>query len=496
MTTSSLPPIEPSFVPKLAKKARLRFDHHAHGYMLVYPERGLALNDSAAEIAARCDGTRSIAEIAEELAELAGDRAARDGIEVDVLAFVRDLGARGLLDLSSTHVSEDDKSATPLAGAQTKIDAKTRRAGNAPRPYTLIAELTYRCPLRCPYCSNPTNLAEHEKNGELATAEWQRVLEQASELGVVQVHFTGGEPLARKDLEELVTTARDLGMFSNLVTSGIPLTKARLEGLAAKGIDHVQVSIQSARADRSDRIAGYPSHPQKIEVMRWVRELGLPLTMNVVLHSANLDEIEELVALAEDVGAERLELANTQYVSWALSNRDMLMPTREQLDRAAVIAYRHRDRLRGKMDVLFVKPDYFGTTPKACMDGWARRFIHMVPDGRVLPCHAATSITSLTFDNVKARSLEDIWTSSEALLAYRGDAWMQEPCRSCDRRAADFGGCRCQAFALTGDAAATDPACHLSPRHSLIEAARKRAPEPSDSNGHERRYLYRGRSIA
>jgi pyrroloquinoline quinone biosynthesis protein E len=355
----------------------------------------------------------------------------------------------------------------------------------APRPYTLIAELTYRCPLKCPYCSNPTDLAAHD--GELSTEEWVRVLGEAEALGVVQVHFTGGEPIARKDLETLVERARELELYSNLVTSGVPLTKERLAGLVEKGLDHVQVSIQSARADRANVIAGYSAHPHKIQVMRWVKELGLPLTMNVVLHRANLDEIDELVALAEDVGAGRLELANTQYVAWALSNRDALLPTREQLESAAEAAARHKARLQGSMDVLFVKPDYFGTTPKACMDGWGRRFIHMVPDGRVLPCHAATSITSLRFDSVNERSLADIWTSSDALRAYRGEAWMPEPCKSCDRRSIDFGGCRCQAFALTGDAAATDPACQLSPRHELVEAARAKVT-PAD-----RRYLYRGR---
>ncbi|MBX3215306.1 MAG: pyrroloquinoline quinone biosynthesis protein PqqE [Labilithrix sp.] len=355
---------------------------------------------------------------------------------------------------------------------------------SAPRPYTLIAELTYRCPLRCPYCSNPTDLAAHD--GELDADAWARVLGEAEALGVVQVHFTGGEPLARRDLETLVARARELELYSNLVTSGVPLTRERLAGLVARGLDHVQVSVQSARPGRADAIAGYAAHPQKIQVMRWVTELGLPLTMNVVLHRANLDEIDELVALAEDVGASRLELANTQYVAWALSNRDALLPTRAQIEEAGASAAKHKARLDGKMDVLFVKPDYFGTTPKACMDGWARRFIHVVPDGRVLPCHAATSITPLRFDSVKARALADIWTSSEALLAYRGDAWMPEPCKSCDRRAIDFGGCRCQAFALTGDAAATDPACQLSPEHALVEAARSREPG-------ERRYLYRGR---
>jgi len=353
-----------------------------------------------------------------------------------------------------------------------------------PRPYTLIAELTYRCPLRCPYCSNPTDLAAHRE--ELTTAEWCRVFEEAEALGVVQLHLTGGEPLARKDLETLATRAHQLGLYVNLVTSGVPLARERLERLVAAGVDHVQVSVQSSDAQRSDEIAGYPGHAQKLEVMRWVKELGLPLTMNVVLHRRNLDEIDALVALAEQVSADRLELANTQYVSWALANREALLPSRAQIDEAAARAAPHRDRLRGTMDVLFVKPDYFGTTPKACMDGWARRFLQVIPDGRVVPCHAATSITTLTFPSVRHHSLASIWQTSPALLAYRGEGWMPEPCRSCDRRSIDFGGCRCQAFALVGDAGATDPACHLSPHHDRIEAALAEADAPT------RHYLYRG----
>ena len=353
-----------------------------------------------------------------------------------------------------------------------------------PRPYTLIAELTYRCPLRCPYCSNPTDYADNKE--ELTTEEWCRVFGEAEALGVVQLHLTGGEPLARKDLELLTARAHELGLYVNLVTSGIPVTRARLEGLARAGIDHVQVSVQSTNPVLADEIAGYPGHAKKLDVMRWVKELGLPLTMNVVLHRANLDEVDELVALAEEMGADRLELANTQYLNWALSNREALLPSRHQIERAAQKAAPHRDRLRGKMDVLFVKPDYFGTTPKACMDGWARRFVQVIPDGRVVPCHAATSITSLSFDNVRVSSLDRIWASSPALLAYRGEAWMKEPCRSCDRRAVDFGGCRCQAFALTGDAAEADPACHLSAHRGSIDEAHAR-----ESNT-ERRYLYRG----
>ena len=361
-----------------------------------------------------------------------------------------------------------------------------------PRPYTLIAELTYRCPLRCPYCSNPVDYSENKD--ELSTEEWCRVFGEAEELGVMQLHLTGGEPLARKDLELLVARARAVGLYTNLVTSGIPLARERLERLAEAGIDHVQVSIQSSKPELGDEIAGYVGHAKKLEVMRWVKALGLPLTMNVVLHRANLGEIDELVALAEEVGADRLELANTQYVSWALSNRDMLLPARDQIERAAEKAAPHRDRLRGTMDVLFVKPDYFGTTPKACMDGWARRFLQIVPDGRVVPCHAATSITSLTFDDVRGRPLKEIWETSPALLAYRGEEWMQEPCRSCDKRTIDFGGCRCQAFALTGDAAATDPACTLSPRRAEIDAAHARASGTTGAAASDRRYLYRGPS--
>lgn len=355
-----------------------------------------------------------------------------------------------------------------------------------PRPYTLIAEITHRCPLACPYCSNPTELVKGD--AELATDVWLRVLDEAEALGIVQVHFTGGEPLARRDLEALVARARSLGLYTNLVTSGVPLARDRLERLADAGVDHVQVSVQSSRAELGDAIAGVEAHAQKLEVMRWVKELGLPLTMNVVLHRANLDEIDALVALAEEVHADRLELANTQYVSWALANRDALLPSRAQIDAAAARAARHKERLRGAMDVLFVKPDYFGTTPKACMDGWARRFVHVMPDGLVLPCHAASSIPSLRFERAGTRSLADIWATNEGLVAFRGETWMAEPCKSCDRRGVDFGGCRCQSFALTGDATATDPACRLAPAHGLVQEAHARAAATP-----ERRFLHRGR---
>jgi PqqA peptide cyclase len=345
------------------------------------------------------------------------------------------------------------------------------------RPYTLVAELTYRCPLRCVYCSNPVDWARHTDG--LGAEDWLRIFREAEDLGVVQLNLTGGEPLLRRDLETLVEGARGLDLYTNLITSGIPLTRERLAGLKACGLDNVQVSIQDVTAPASDRIAGLRSFDRKLEVARWVKELGLPLTVNTVLHRENLDRIEEVVALAESLAADRLELANTQYLGWALVNRDALLPTRAQLDRAREAARAARRRLQGRMEVLFVTPDYYAAFPKACMDGWGRRFIVVAPDGLVLPCHAAHTLPGLVFDNAKDRSLREIWQLSSAFGAFRGEAWMPEPCRSCDKRAVDFGGCRCQAFHLTGNAAATDPVCSLAPDHELITSARRAALAPA-----------------
>ena len=451
--------------PRLAKKARLRWDARGKTWLLVYPERGLALSESAASIVQMCDGTRTAEAIAEAL----------EAPLEDVVAFVNELSSRALLEIAPAP-------AAALAPAPALALAPAP-APDLPRPYTLIAELTYRCPLRCPYCSNPTDLAKH--SGELTTAEWSRVFGEAEALGVVQLHLTGGEPLARRDLEALVSRARALGLYTNLITSGIPLTKARLGALRDAGLDNVQLSVQDADTARGDLIAGYAAMEQKLEVARWVKELDLPLTMNVVLHRKNLDHVAALVALAERIGADRLELANTQYHGWALANREALMPTRTQIDAGAKVAAAAKARLAGTMEVLYVKPDYFGTTPRACMDGWARRFLHMAPTGMVLPCHAAASLTGLRFENARERSLDWIWNESPSFAAFRGEAWMQEPCKSCDRRAIDFGGCRCQAFALTGDASQADPACSLSRHHALVARARDARED--------RHYLYRGR---
>jgi pyrroloquinoline quinone biosynthesis protein E len=352
------------------------------------------------------------------------------------------------------------------------------------RPYTLIAEITYRCPLHCVYCSNPVDYRAHAE--EISTDDWLRVLSDASDLGVMQVHFTGGEPLARSDLEMLVAHARKRGLYTNLITSGIPLARERLVALEEHGLDHVQVSFQGDAAESSRAFADYDAFDRKVEVARWVRELDLALTINVVLHRGNLDAVERIITLAEDLGADRLELANVQLHGFALENRDALMPTIEQLEAAQSIALAAKQRLKGKMDVLFVKPDYFSRTPRACMDGWARRFVQVLPDGTVVPCHAAITIRSLSFERISERPLGEIWESSPAMNAFREDTWMPEPCRSCDRKAIDFGGCRCQAFALLGDAALTDPACTLSPHHDLVRAARARTATTP-------RFLYRGR---
>jgi pyrroloquinoline quinone biosynthesis protein E len=346
----------------------------------------------------------------------------------------------------------------------------------SPRPYTLVAELTYRCPLACAYCSNPLALGRQEV--ELTAADWRRVLAQAAALGIMQVNLTGGEPLVRDDLESLVGAARAAGLYVNLITSGLPADRARLARLAAAGLDSLQLSVQDTDPSGAAWIAGRDGLAAKLDVAAAARELGLPLTLNVVLHRGNIARTAAFVALAEQVGADRLELANTQYLGWALLNRDALLPSRAAVAEARAVAEAARARLRGKMEILFVRPDYYADRPRACMDGWARRYVVVTPDGIALPCHQAASITALRFENVRDRSLGDLWNDSPAFRAFRGEDWMPAPCRTCDERAQDFGGCRCQAFALLGDAGATDPACARAPRHDLVLAARARAEAP------------------
>ncbi|RSM82785.1 pyrroloquinoline quinone biosynthesis protein PqqE [Kibdelosporangium aridum] len=334
-------------------------------------------------------------------------------------------------------------------------------------PLGMLAELTHRCPLHCPYCSNPIELVTREN--ELSTDEWLAVIDQARELGVLQVHMSGGEPLARPDLPVLVERASDLGCYVNLVTSGLGLTEERLTGLVDRGLAHVQLSVQGADAEMANRIAGVKAHAHKLAAARAVKKLDMPLTVNVVLHRANHHQVADLIALAEEMGADRLELANTQYYGWGLRNRSALMPTAEQLAEAEPIVRAAIERLRGTMQIVYVVADYYEPYPKPCMYGWGSRQLTVAPNGDVLPCPAASSITTLKLDNVRSQSLEEIWYRSDSFNAYRGDHWMPDPCRSCSRKGIDFGGCRCQAFLLTGDAGATDPVCSKSPDRGVID---------------------------
>jgi pyrroloquinoline quinone biosynthesis protein E len=336
-------------------------------------------------------------------------------------------------------------------------------------PTTLLAELTHRCPLHCPYCSNPTELIKG--NAELSSADWKRVLSEGRALGVLQLGLSGGEPLLRKDLEEIAAHARSLGLYSTLVTSGLGLTRSRAERLKEAGLEHIQISIQDSDPEVAERIAGVRSVKHKQAAAALVRDLGFAFTVNVVLHRANLDRIGEIIDLAADLGADRVELANTQYYGWGLRNRAALQPTREQVERSREVAEQAKLRYRGRMQITYVLPDYYEPYPKACYGGWGKLYLVIAPNGAVLPCHGATQITTLTFDNVRDHSLDWIWRQSEAFRAFRGDSWMKEPCRTCPRKNVDFGGCRCQAFALTGDAANTDPVCTLTPLRRIVDEA-------------------------
>jgi pyrroloquinoline quinone biosynthesis protein E len=346
-----------------------------------------------------------------------------------------------------------------------------------PRPSTLIAELSYQCPLHCPYCSNPVDIGGETYRHELETEHWVRAFGEARALGVLQLALTGGEPMLRRDLDELCAGARDAGLYSSLITAGTLFTRERARALKEAGLDHVQISIQSPDAEENDRIAGNRSFEKKIAAAGFAKELDFALTINCVLHRQNLDRVEDVLELALAVGAQRLELANTQYYGWAVPNQAALMPTRDQLERAEEAVVRFRERVGPKVDVLWVLPDFYEDLPKPCMGGWGRTAMVIAPNGAVLPCQAASTIPGLEFASVRDRSLEWIWTQSDAFARFRGTEWMQEPCRSCPlgRQEEDFGGCRCQALRLAGDAAATDPVCRYSPHHERVVAARDAA---------------------
>ena len=378
---------------------------------------------------------------------------------------------------------------TPQVDANDGLAVLERRGSVAETygiPLAVLLELTHRCPLQCPYCSNPLEL--DRAGQELTTAEWKKVLSELAEIGVLQVHFSGGEPTARKDIVELVQHANDVGLYTNLITSAVLLTRERLKELADAGLCHVQISFQGNEPVVADRVGGYNGgHAKKLEVAKWTRELDLPLTVNAVMHRQNLHQLPDIIQMAVDLDADRLEVANVQYYGWALKNRASLMPTYEQLEETDRLVEEARERLKGTLTIDYVVPDYYALRPKKCMGGWGRQFFNISPAGKVLPCHAAESITGIEFESVRSNhSIAWIWQNSEAFNRYRGTGWMPEPCQSCEFREVDYGGCRCQAFALTGDAGNTDPACALSPRHQEIF---KQAEQ--DSAGAQNRFLYR-----
>ena len=369
----------------------------------------------------------------------------------------------------------------------------------APRPYALLAEISYRCPLHCPYCSNPVAASLREaprhpqvvgySNGELTTDEWKRVIREAAALGVLQIGFSGGEPLVRPDLAELIGAARGANLYTNLITSGIGLDDERVHLLRDAGLDSVQLSFQSDESSLSDEIAGARAHQHKLDVAEKIRSAGIPLSLNFVIHRHNIDRLPQMIELTETLGAERVELANVQFYGWAFLNRAALLPTREQVARAREIATAAKTRLAGRIDIFYVLPDYYETRPKPCLNGWGQRYLTVNPMGDVLPCPTASSaIPDLRFENIRTHALDWIWRESESFNRFRGTEWMPEPCRSCPQREIDFGGCRCQAALLTGNAANTDPVCEFSPDRAIVDAVLR---DINSSSGHACEWTYR-----
>jgi len=346
-------------------------------------------------------------------------------------------------------------------------------------PLALVAELTHRCPLHCVYCSNPLEM--QSRSNELSTETWSRVFKQAAEAGVLQADLTGGEPLARPDIVELVRNARAAGLYLSLITSGLPLDEVKLELLVDAGLDHFQLSFQGAREEAANDISGTKSHQQKLRVLQWLKRYRIGLTLNFVIHGRNIHELEEMLAIVKDTGAGCVEFASVQYYGWAFANREKLLPTHQQLDYCVERLKRAEEELVGKTRVVFVVPDYYAKYPKPCVGGWGRKLMLITPSGDALPCHAAPIIPGLKFENVKNRSLREIWERSEAFQKFRGEAWMQEPCRSCNRRAQDFGGCRCQAMLLAGDPTATDPVCSLAPQRPRVDAILAKINQPQSA---------------
>ncbi len=439
---------------------RLQYEPVQQACVLLYPEGMVKLAPSAVEILRRCDGTRTVDETIAEL------KAQFDGVDLDddVLAFLQH--ARGQRWLRPA------QSAAADARARIILDSAAPEPVAMPegitRPFWLLAELTYRCPLQCPYCSNPVDIARYRD--ELDTEGWKKVMREARAMGAVQLGFSGGEPLVRKDLEELIAYASGLGFYTNLITSGVGMDEARVKAFREAGLDHIQISFQASDETLNNYLAGSDSFQHKLDMARAVKAHDYPMVLNIVIHRHNIEQIGDILDMAVELEADFVELASTQYYGWSKVNADHLLPTREQLEQAEAIAHEYQDRYRDRMKIIYVVPDYFEDRPKACMNGWGSVFLTMVPDGRAMPCHAAGQLPGLTFPNAKDSSVYDIWCHSEAFNAFRGFDWMTEPCRSCPEKVKDFGGCRCQAYMLTGDARNADPVCAKSPHKGALLA--------------------------
>lgn len=460
--------IGPGSRPGFTRYARLHEDRARQRTVIIAPERAYELDAIGLVVLRGVDGRTTVAELCETLARQYA--APIEIIERDVTTLLQGLADKRLL---------RDGVETCMRSASSEFaDTIAPFQGG---PAGLLAELTHRCPLQCPYCSNPLEL--ERPTGELTATQWGDVFRQAAAMGALQLHLSGGEPTARRDLEEILAYAVDAGLYTNLITSAVLLTRERLARLADLGLDHVQVSIQDIEPANADRISGYVGGvAKKYDVSRWTRELGLGLTINAPMHRQNIAHLPHIIDFAVEVDAQRIEIAHIQYYAWAQTNRAALIPTREDFMETVDIVEAAKKRLAGVLNFDFVIHDHYATRPKTCTGGWGQSIIAVTPSGKALPCHAAQTLPGLVFDHVLDRPLAEIWLNGAAFNAYRGVEWMKEPCRSCDRREIDFGGCRCQAMAISGDPAATDPACELSPDHSRFAASAEqesRAPAPA-----------------
>lgn len=359
-----------------------------------------------------------------------------------------------------------------------------------PTPLALVAEVTHRCPLHCVYCSNPIELAKREN--ELTTETWLRVFREAATAGVLQIDLSGGEPLARTDIVELVRGGRAAGLYMCLITSGLPMDETKLSALVEAGLDHFQLSFQGASEEMARDISNSTAHPHKLRVLQWLKKHRIGVTLNFVIHRQNIPELEEMLSLVEEYQPGCVEFASVQYYGWGLQNRAGLLPTRKQLNYCVETLKKAEERLKGKTRVVFVVPDYYAKYPKPCVGGWGRKMMVIAPNGTALPCHAANVIPGMQFENVKEKSLGEIWERSSAFQKFRGEDWMQEPCKACERRHQDFGGCRCQAFLLAGDPAATDPVCSLAPKRADVDAILEMANRKTEAIPEEKpQWIYR-----